>query len=159
MACTISLLNSSTITYYQSFLLKFGSNPTVSAAVDAAVSSIRRPGKQGAAEKTAMLDDSATSASPQTSEAEEEGEGEGEGDGENSLPEASHTCETDTAADCCNRLLVIWCVSCSSSERSSWTAGATMCVRSRRGAGGAEGDGCCVGRSTVGGPEVICEYS
>ena len=57
---------------YQSFLLKFGSNPTVSAAVDAAVSSIRRSGKQRAAEKTAPQDDSATSASPQTSEAEEE---------------------------------------------------------------------------------------
>ena len=81
---------------FKSFLVKFGSDPPVSAAVDAAVSSIRRPGKQGAAEKTAMLDDSATSASLQTSEAEEEGEG--EGGGENSLPEASATCETDTAA-------------------------------------------------------------
>ena len=35
-----------------------------------------------------------------------------------------------------------------------------MCVRSRRGAGGAEGEGCWIGRSTVGGgPELICEYS
>ena len=66
----------------------------------------------------------------------------------------------DSPNICCNRLLVIWRVSCSSSERSSWTAGATMCVRSRRGAGGAAGDGCsCIGRSTVEGPEVILEYS
>ena len=72
---------------YQTFLEQFGSNPTVSAQVEAAVSSVKRSDRKRARHVAAQQNSpSDTSASPQTSEASEE-EAEGECEGDKSLPE------------------------------------------------------------------------